>query len=459
MAIFADMKTTTVMSGHDALGTVPIGRLLLEYSLPAVVAQVAASLYNIIDRIFIGNGVGELAIAALAIVLPIMNLTAAFGAMVGAGAASMASIRLGQQRHEQAEKILGNALMLNIIISGTVSAFGLIFIDDILYFFGASEAVLPYARDFLSIILVANMFNHNYLGLNHVMRATGYPKKAMCSTLLTVGVNLCLAPLFIFGFHWGIRGAALATALSQFSGFCWVMAHFLDKRHSLHFKAGIFGIRLRIVGDILSIGLAPFLVNVCTCMVVALFNHSLLRYGGESGDLAVGAYGIAYSVVMLFLMTVLGLGHGMQPIAGYNYGAGRMDRVMKVYRIAVMVATVITTAGFLLGELFPSVIVGAFTQHQEMKGLAVKCLRIILVSFPLVGFQMMTTTFFQSIGKAGWSILLSLSRQLIFLVPALMVLPHFFGLTGVYMSYPTGDILAALLTLIIARCYLYGLQK
>ena len=441
--------TAAGASRPERLGTAPVGQLLLEYSLPAIVAQVAASLYNIVDRIFIGNGVGPLAIAALAIVMPIMNLTAAFGAMVGAGAASMSSIRLGQQRHKDAADILGNAFVLNCLIGLVVAVTGLVFLDDVLRFFGASQEVLPYARDFMSIILVANFFNHNFLGLNHIMRATGYPRKAMCSTLLTVSVNVVLAPLFIFGFGWGIRGAALATATAQFSGFVWVMCHFCRRTSALHFQRGIFRLRWRVIGDILSIGLSPFLVNVCTCLVVAAFNHSLMHYGGELGDMAVGAYGISYSVVMLFLMTVLGLGHGMQPIVGYNFGARRNDRVMETYRRAVVAATCVTATGFLLGELFPHTIVSAFTSDGQMRELACTCLRIILISFPLVGFQMTTTTFFQAIGKAGWSILLSLSRQLIFLAPALLLLPRWLGLKGVYAAYPTGDILAAILTVII----------
>jgi len=430
----------------NRLGHEPIGKLLIEYSLPAIIGMAASSLYNVIDRAFIGNGVGPMAIAGLGLTLPLMVLTVAFGAMIGSGASTMVSIRLGQQRKTDATNILGNTLMLNFLFGIAITVLGLIFLDPMLYAFGASPQTLPYARDFMQIILVANLFNHNFIGLNNVMRASGYPKKAMLSTLLTVAINICLAPLFIFVFHWGIRGAALATAVAQFVGFCWVMMHFINKNHFLHFQKGYFRLDKRIVTDILSIGLSPFLMNLCASLVTLVINKSLVGYGG---DLYIGAYGIVGSVAMLFIMIVLGLNLGMQPIAGYNYGAKQYHRVVSVYKRALIVGTGITTVGFLAAYLFPGAIVSIFTNDSELQSISKKAIQIIFFSFPIVGFQVVTTNFFQSIGKAKLAILLSLSRQLIFLLPALLIMPTLFGVEGVWMALPTGDALASLVTLMV----------
>ncbi|MDP4277638.1 MAG: MATE family efflux transporter [Bacteroidota bacterium] len=433
----------------ERLSSASINRLLLEYSLPAIIGMTASSLYNIIDRAFIGNGVGAMAISGLAITLPIMNLMAAFGAMIGAGASAMVSIRLGQQRKADATNILGNAFILNLILGGMITVVGLIFIEPILFAFGASETTMPYAKNFIQIILVSNLFNNNFIGLNNIMRASGYPKKAMWSSLLTVGINLCLAPLFIFVFHWGIRGAAFATSIAQICGFIWVMNHFLNKNTFLHFQRGYFRLKKRIIEDILSIGLSPFIINICACLVTIVINKSLSNYGGAEGDIAIGAYGIVNSFVMLFVMVVLGLTMGMQPIAGYNYGAKKNERVLKVYKQSVIVGLIITTTGFLMAMFLPGPIVSLFTGDEDMRRLSVVAMRIIFCCFPFVGFQMVTTNFFQSIGKAKWSIFLSLSRQLIFLLPGLIILPRLFGLNGVWISLPTGDFLATLTTLLV----------
>lgn len=443
------MPASAASSSNDKtnrLGHEPIGKLLIEYSLPAIIGMAASSLYNVIDRAFIGNGVGPMAIAGLGLTLPLMALTVAFGAMIGSGASTMVSIRLGQQRRNDATHILGNTLILNILFGVAITVLGLIFLDPLLYAFGASPQTLPYARDFMQIILVANLFNHNFIGLNNVMRASGYPKKAMLSTLLTVGVNICLAPLFIFVFHWGIRGAALATAVAQFVGFCWVMLHFTNNNHFLHFQKGYFKLDKRIVTDILSIGLSPFLMNLCASLVTLVINKSLVGYGG---DLYIGAYGIVGSVAMLFIMIVLGLNLGMQPIAGYNYGAKQYSRVISVYKRALLVGTGITTVGFLAAYLFPNAIVSIFTSDPELLSISKRALQIIFFCFPIVGFQVVTTNFFQSIGKAKLAIFLSLSRQLIFLLPALLILPSLFGVEGVWMALPTGDAIASLLTLLV----------
>ncbi len=436
-------------SRSSRLGTQSVASLLAEYALPAIMAMIASSLYNIVDRIFIGNGVGPYAIAGLSIAMPIMNLTAAFGSMLGVGSSSLISIRLGQKRHEDAQLVLGTTLLLNFIIGLVVCVCGLIWLEPILRLFGASEQVLPYARDFMQVILVAGIFNHNFLGFNAIMRATGYPRKAMLSTFITVVVNLFLAPLFIFVFDWGIRGAAMATACAQMTGFVWVMIHFCNPKHSLHFIGKYIRLKVKVMVDIISIGSSNFLMHVCTCLMVIILNSSLVHYCGTDGDMAIAAYGICNSVVMLFLMVVMGLNQGMQPIVGYNFGARLNDRMMQAYRLTIVVATVVTSAGFLIGEIFPRQIVSLFTNDETLIQLSTTCLRTILISFPVVGFQMVTTTFFQSVGKAAWSIFLSLSRQLIFLIPALVILPRIFGFKGVWAALPTGDMLASVLTLIV----------
>lgn len=439
----------TYSVSDQRLGTEKVSKLLLEFAIPSIIAMTATSLYNIVDRVFIGNAVGPMAIAGLALTMPVMNLLAAFGSMVGSGASTMVSIRLGQRRRDEATNILGNTLILNFLIGGLLTVLGLIFLDDLLILFGASSNTLPYARDFMQIILIANVLNHNFLGLNSIMRASGYPQKAMWSSLLTVSVNVALAPLFIFVFKWGIRGAALATAFAQLSGFIWVTVHFVSKKSSLHFVRGYFRLRWKTISDILSIGMSPFLMHLFASLVVVLINRSLLLYGGAQGDLAIGAYGIVNSVVMLFIMLVLGLNMGMQPVVGYNFGARKNDRMLQAYRSTILTATLITSGGFLLAQLFPRAIVSAFTNDPHLIDLSITCLKTVVLSFPIVGFQMVTTTFFQSIGKAAWSIFLSLSRQLIFLIPGIIILPRFMGLEGVWTAMPVGDLLASLITLVV----------
>jgi len=447
-------STTSVISEKaddraERLGREPVSKLLLSFSLPAIIGMTASSLYNIIDRVFIGNGVGPLAISGLALTLPIMTLTAAFGAMIGAGASAMVSIRLGQQRKDDATNILGNTLILNFIIGLFITITGLIFLDPILYAFGASDETIPYARDFTQIILLANLFNHNFIGLNNVMRASGYPGKAMWSSILTVAINLVLAPVFIFVFDWGIRGAAIATAIAQLAGFCWVMIHFLNKNSFLHFKKGYYKLKKRIVKDILSIGMAPLLMNATASLVAVLVNTSLVKYGGSNGDLAVGSYGIIGSIAMLFIMVVMGINMGMQPIAGFNFGAEKPDRVMKVYKLSIIWATVITSIGFILAMAFPYKIVSAFTTDFQMRELSTNAMKLVFLAFPLVGFQVVTSNLFQSIGKARTAIFLSLSRQLIFLLPGILILPHFFGTNGVWIALPLGDTLAFIVTVVV----------
>lgn len=430
------------------LGSDSVGKLLLEYSLPAIVAMTATSLYNIIDRIFIGQGVGALAISGLAITLPLMNLGVALGALVGAGAATLVSIRLGQQRGDEASLILGNTVILNLIISTLYSIITLIFLDKILLLFGASSATLLYAKQFMQIILAGNVFLHSYMGLTNIMRSSGYPAKSMIITLITVGINVILAPIFIFVFKWGIQGAALATVAAQVYGLVAVTAHFMKKESFLHFMKGHFKLRFEIIREIFAIGMSPFAINVCACLIVIIMNLQLVRHGG---DYAVGAYGIINSILMCVVMIVIGLTQGMQPIAGYNYGACRFDRVKAVFRYTVITGTCITTTGFLMGEIFPRQIATAFTGSNELINITVPGMRIAMLMFPLAGFQMVTSNLFQSIGRAKISIFLTLSRQVIFLIPALLVLPGYFGLNGVWAAIPSADLFSSLMTLLVLK--------
>lgn len=434
------------------LGTGNISSLLIQYSGPAIAAMMASSLYNIIDRMFIGHGVGPLAISGMALTMPLMNLSAAFGAMVGAGGSTLVSIKMGQKDFESTERVLGNVVILNIILGIVFMFLGLVFLEPILYFFGASENTLPYAKDFMQVILAGNCITHLYLGLNNLMRSSGYPQKAMISTLLTVLFNLGLAPLFIFVFHWGLRGAALATILSQTIAFGFVCYHFSNKNSNVYFKKEIFKLDFRIIKDIFSIGMAPLVMHSCSCLVVILINSALKTHGG---DFAIGAYGIINSVVMLFAMLVMGLNQGMQPIAGFNFGAGLMDRVHSVLKYTIFYATIAMTFAFIVGEFFPHFVASLFTSEAELIDISTRGLRVVVAVFPIVGFQMVVANYFQSIGKASKSVFLSATRQLLFLVPLLLVLPNIWGVIGVWASMPISDFIST----IISAVLLYNERK
>jgi putative MATE family efflux protein len=418
----------------------------MQYAIPAIIAMTASSIYNITDSIFIGHGVGPLALSGLAITFPLMNLAAAFGSLVGVGASTLLSVRLVQKDYETANHILGNVFALNLIMGSLFSIVTLIFLKPVLYFFGASTETLPYAYDFMVIILYGNVFTHMYLGLNAMLRSAGSPRKAMMATIYTVLINMVLNPTFIFGFGWGIRGSALATVISQVIILAWQINIFRDRNCFIHLKRGIYRLQRKIVSDALSIGLAPFLMNSAACVIVILINRNLIRYGGY---LAVGAYGIVNRVAFLFVMIVMGLNQGMQPIAGYNFGARLYHRVTEVLKKTVFWASVIMTAGFVVVELFPHAVAAIFTADNRLIDMAVTGLRYGFIFFPIVGFQMVTSTFFQSIGMAKKAIFLSLTRQVIFLIPCLLILPHFRGVNGVWISLPVADFLAGILSAIL----------
>lgn len=430
----------------NELGTERIGKLLTQYAVPAIIAMTASSLYNMVDSIFIGHGVGPLAISGLAVTFPLMNLAAAFGSLVGVGASTLISVKLGQKDYDTAHKILGNVVVLNLLIGIVFTIVTLTFLDPILYFFGASEATLPYARDYMVTILLGNVVTHMYLGLNSVLRSAGHPQKAMLATIFTVVVNTILDPIFIYGFGWGIRGAAIATILAQILSLIWLFKIFCNKNEVLHFHRGIYRLKRVLVENIIGIGLAPFFMNVASCFIVILINKGLKLY---DGDLAIGAFGIVNRISFLFVMIVMGLNQGMQPIAGYNFGAKQYHRVNQVMKLTVIAATLITTTGFLVGELMPKLAVSAFTNDETLINISAQGLRIVVMFFPIIGFQMVTSNFFQSIGMARKAIILSLSRQVLILIPCLIILPMFWDAKGVWLSMPISDAAASIIAAIM----------
>ena len=439
----------TAQKTPTALGTESIGKLLMQYAVPAIIAMTASSLYNMVDSIFIGHGVGTMAISGLALTFPLMNLAAAFGSLVGVGASTLISVKLGQKDYDTAQRVLGNVFVLNIVLGLAFTVIVMLFLDPILYFFGGSDQTVGYARDYMQIILLGNTVTHLYLGLNAVLRSSGHPQKAMYATIATVVVNTILDPVFIYGFGWGIRGAAIATIVAQVISLTWQLKLFGNKDELLHFHRGIFRLRRKIVFDSLAIGKSPFLMNMAACFIVIIINQGLKKYGG---DLAIGAFGIVNRLVFIVVMIVMGLNQGMQPIAGYNFGAKLYERVNKVLKLTIIYATAVTTFGFLVGMLLPDLVVGIFTSDAELTELSATGLRITVMFFPIIGFQMVTSNFFQSIGMASKAIFLSLTRQMLILLPCLLILPHFFGVAGVWYSMPVSDLLASLIALVMLVC-------
>lgn len=445
-----------------SLGTDSLSRLLFRYALPAIIAQVAASLYNIVDSIFIGQGVGPLAISGLALTMPMMNLTAAFGAMIGAGSAALTSIRLGQGNKPAAERILGNVVLLNVVLGVVLMAFGLLYLDELLYFFGASDQTLPYAREYMRIILYGNVITHLYHGLNCMLRVAGYPNKAMNITIIAVVLNAILDAVFILWLKWGIAGSAWATVIAQMLAVVVQWIHFSDAKSFLRFRSEAFRFRWDIIKNIITVGMAPFMIQSCACVVVILVNNTLGEYGG---DLSIGAYGIANRVAFLFTMVVMGFTQGMQPIVGYNYGARAYDRVLKTLWMTVGWSVATTTFGFLLCEVFPYQVVRIFVSEDgsgsatELIEASARGLRILVLMLPLVGFNIVAGNLFQHIGKPKRAILLSVSRQMLFLVPLIYFLPRYMEADGVWYSIPIADLLSTLLAALLLFQQIHKLKK
>ena len=437
------------------LGTKPVGQLLMQYAMPAIVAMTASSLYNIIDRAFIGQIVGPEAIAGLGITFPLMNLSAAFGAGVGVGASTCISVNLGQRNYKRAGYLLGNTVTLNLIIGLAFMAVCLLFLDPILYFFGASERTLPYAREFMQVILVGNVITHMYFGMNAVLRSAGRPKHAMYATLFTVGCNIALIVVFVWWFRWGIRGAALATVVSQTLALCWQMWLFSDQRQILHLQRGIYQLKGDLVRNIIAIGISPFLMQTTSCVIVIFMNNQFVRYGG---DMAVGAYSIANSVVMMLFMFVMGMNQGMQPIVGYNYGAEKYDRMFRCMWLTIAAATAILLIGWTLSMLFPTQIARIFTTDPTLIALSARGIQLDMLVFFVVGSQAVITNFFQCIGKVKVSIFLSLSRQLFMLLPMAYFFPMIWQLDGVWYSMPASDFGSFAMTIPLLWWYMRKLK-
>ena len=408
--------TTETSKSPMTLGTESISRLLVQYSVPAIIASVVTSLYNIIDSIFIGRGVGAMAISGLAITFPLMNLVIAFCTLIAVGGATISSIFMGQKDISRATDVVNNVLLLCIIQSVVFGGITLLFLDEILYFFGATPGTIGYAREFMEVILLGTPIAYVFIGLNNLMRATGYPRKAMVSALLSVGVNVIMAPIFIFKLGWGIRGAALATVIGQSAACIWVVAHFLSRRSFIHFNIRNRWFTPSIARRIYAIGMSPFLMSVCACIVVVFINKALLDYAGDAGDLSVGAYGILNRTTMFFVTIGLGVG--------------------------------ITTAGWIVTQLFPDAVSSLFTTDRQLIEIAGHGARIYFLFFPVVGCQIVIQNYFQSVGKPKISIFLSLTRQLIFLIPFLIILPHFYGIDGVWSSIAASDMIAFLFAIV-----------
>lgn len=437
------MPRTSSLNRLQELATAPIWRMLLKYSLPAVVGTVVSAVYNIIDSIVIGHAIDDPnVVAGIAVTFPVMNLGTALGMLIGAGAATRISIVLGQNDRQRAELILGNSVQLSIIIGIIYTTLLAVFITPILNVFGASPNTLPYAREFMLWVLPGMVLMNLTFSYNNVMRASGYPGKAMYTNMIGAGMNAILAPTFLFGFHMGIKGAAIATDISMLITAFFVLGHFFNKKHTLHFVRGTFKFNWPIIKSVLYIGMAPFLINVAGASVNAIVNNSLLKYGGDD---AIAAVVVFNRFVTVFVFIVLGICQGMQPILGYNYGKGLLDRLFKTLRLAATVAVIITTIGSVVGAAAPRLIASAFMQDESQIQCAMICLRITTIGFWMVGFQIVSTNFFQSLGMAGKAVFLSLTRQILFMIPLLFILPPRFGLNGVWSCFPICDVVSAII--------------
>ncbi len=455
----SDNQSQHLADTGTGLGSRSISKLLVQYSVPAIIASVATSVYNIVDSIFIGRGVGPMAISGLAITFPLMNLVIGFCTLIAVGGATVSSIFLGQKNVGRATDVVNNVLTVCLLHAVVFGGLTYLFLDEILVFFGATDQTLPYAREFMRVILMGTPFMYVFIGLNNVMRATGYPRKAMTSALLSVLVNIILAPIFIFVLDWGISGAALATVCGQTVAFLWVLHHFMSKKSIVHFNLKLKWFVPSLIKRMYSIGLSPFLMNCCACLVVVFLNKALLDNAGAEGNIAVGAYGIINRTTMFFVMIVFGVTQGMQPILGYNYGAGNWLRVKQTLRKGIWIATAITGFGWIVTECFPDTISRMFTTDETMIQIARQGFRVYFICYPVVGAQIVIQNFFQSIGRPVPSIFLSLTRQLIFLLPLLWILPHYYGVVGVWASMTGSDILAFVLAIVTAFVLLRRTDK
>lgn len=436
------------MRGQARLGEEKISKLLMEFSIPAIIGMVVNTLYNIVDRMYIGNikDIGGLALTGVGITMPIMTIIMAFGMLIGIGTSARISLKLGEHKREEAEKHLGNAFTLIIIASVLITIIGLVFMHKILGLFGASADTEVYAREYMQIIFFGTIFNMLSFGLNHSIRSDGSPKVAMLSMLIGAGTNIILDPIFIFVFGMGVRGAAIATVISQIVSTIWILYYFTKGKSNLKIKREYLSLDKAIVLSIFSIGVSPFSMQIAQSIVQVLANNALKTYGG---DLAIGAMTIINSVAMIFMMPIFGLNQGSQPIIGYNYGAEKYKRVKQAVKSATIVATIIVSIGWIITQAAPHLLISIFNRDEQLVGIASTGMRIFLLMLPVVGAQVISSNYFQSIGKAKISMFLSLLRQVILLIPCLIILPKIFGLTGVWLAGAVSDGLSSLITLII----------
>ena len=434
------------------LGTQSIRSLLMKYALPGIIAMTASSLYNMVDSIFIGHGVGAMALSGLTVAKPFMDICAAFGTLVGVGASSLVAIKLGEKDYRSANDVLANVILLNVLLGALVMAVGLYWLDPILYAFGASDVTITYAREYMEIILWGNILTHIYYGLNSMLRSIGHPKIAMYATIVAVVTNIILDPIFIFVLDMGVRGAALATMISQLVSVIIELVIFLNPKEVIYFHRGIWRLKRDITMRALGIGTAPFLMHMASCFVVIVLNNQLKRYGG---DMAIATFGITNRFMFFFAMVVMGLNQGMQPIVGYNYGAKLFDRMTRALKLTAMCATCVMGVLWLFGLIWPEGFIRLFTHDELLIAQSIAPARVMLCTMVMVGFPMVVGNFYTSIGMSGKAIFLSLTRQVIFLIPCILLLPLLFQtidvtpIWGVWWSLPICDALAAVLAAII----------
>lgn len=421
-----------------------LGKLIFEFSLPAIIGMLVMASYNIVDRIFVGRGVGTLAISGIAITFPALIIFMAFSMLVGIGAAAVISIRLGEKNIKEAEEILGNSLTLAVIISTIIVLIFYIFLDPILVAFGGTGEVFQYAKDFSLVMLVGGVFQMVSFTMNNIIRGEGNPKMAMTTMIIGAVLNMILNPIFIFGLHWGIRGSAWATVISQLVSATWVLAYFFGKKSHVHFHFRNLALKKNIVKNIFSIGISPFTMQIGASIVIIIFNKSLEHYGG---DLAIASMAICNAVAMFIVMPIFGINQGIQPIIGYNFGAKLYHRVKRVFELAVSASTIICIVGFFVVMLFSEEIVSFFSKgDKELIEIGAKALRIYLFMLPLIGYQIVNGAYFQSVGKPKQAMILTITRQLLILIPALLILPHFFQLDGIWIAVPVSDGSSAILS-------------
>ncbi|MBM7855549.1 putative MATE family efflux protein [Desulfohalotomaculum tongense] len=431
------------MERTKQLGEEKVSKLLIKFSIPAITGMLVNALYNVVDRIFIGNGVGPLGIAGITIGFPIMLIVIAFAMLVGFGTTSLISIKLGEQKKAEAELIMGNGMVLLILISVIISAAGLFFINPLLQLFGASETVLPYARDYMSIILCGTIIMSIGFGMNNFIRAEGNPKIAMYTMLIGAVLNILLDYIFIFIFQWGIQGAALATVCAQAASAAWVLNYFWSGKSTLKLRLSSLRLRFSIAASIAAVGSAPFAMQIAASLLNVIINNGLNYYGG---DAAVAGMGVINSIMTLVLMPVFGINQGAQPIIGFNYGARKFHRVKKTLKLAMMAATVIVSTGFIITRLYPEQLIALFNQDAELISFGTRALHISLILLPVIGFQVVGSSYFQAVGKSKQAMFLSLSRQVLILIPLLLILPRFYGLNGILFALPISDLCSSLLT-------------